>query len=421
MLTVSLFFGVCIAVMLTLTLSTMRRAGTALLPASWWLAVALVAMWPWAYARPQAIAFMLMAAQLWMLERWVARRDRTIFLLPLLYLPWANLHGSFAVGLAMPALLLAAETTAPRLGWGAATRLQPREVRRLAVALAVSVAVLSLNPNGPRLLLYPFTKLHNPLLTYLGEWNGTDVSNPVLWPFVLLAASWILLVMLRRPNLPASDLLLGCAFVAGAMWSMRFIPFASIVLAVLIGRILTLPNGSGLRAPALARRLDRWRQARARVYTQQTGGQQVMNAMVIALGIIFALATRHPYDPAHDAKLPVAAVDTLGAEGLREPLYNAYQFGGYLIWRLWPERQVFIDGRGDDLYMKGDELRRYFQVDQLDDGAEGVLDQYHIATVLYPKDTVLVRYLLGTGRWQSTYDDGHVVRLERAAGTAPSP
>ncbi len=30
-----------------------------------------------------------------------------------------------------------------------------------------------------------------------------------------------------------------------------------------------------------------------------------------------------------------------------QPIYNEYIWGGYLIWRLYPDYRVYIDGRAD--------------------------------------------------------------------------
>jgi len=39
-------------------------------------------------------------------------------------------------------------------------------------------------------------------------------------------------------------------------------------------------------------------------------------------------------------------------------MFNSYGFGGYLIWTLWPERRVFIDGR-EDVYLGPGILEEY--------------------------------------------------------------
>ena len=47
----------------------------------------------------------------------------------------------------------------------------------------------------------------------------------------------------------------------------------------------------------------------------------------------------------HGDALPVRAVDFIAEKSLPEPLFNPYEWGGYLIWRLYPDYQVFIDSR----------------------------------------------------------------------------
>lgn len=46
-------------------------------------------------------------------------------------------------------------------------------------------------------------------------------------------------------------------------------------------------------------------------------------------------------------RFPIAAVAHLQASGLRGNIYNADQFGGFLIWSFYPERRVLTDGRNE--------------------------------------------------------------------------
>jgi hypothetical protein len=46
-----------------------------------------------------------------------------------------------------------------------------------------------------------------------------------------------------------------------------------------------------------------------------------------------------------DWKLPSAAAEFILRNNVPAPLFNTYEHGGYLIWRLWPRQRVFIDGR----------------------------------------------------------------------------
>ena len=42
---------------------------------------------------------------------------------------------------------------------------------------------------------------------------------------------------------------------------------------------------------------------------------------------------------------PVEVSGFLSASGIRSPIFNSFGIGGYLIWKLWPERKVYLDGR----------------------------------------------------------------------------
>lgn len=66
------------------------------------------------------------------------------------------------------------------------------------------------------------------------------------------------------------------------------------------------------------------------------------------------------------AIFPVLAADMLLTEDLKGVLFNNYDIGGYLIWRLYPKKKVFIDGR---VYPYGDDFLFYY-MDLINDPAK---------------------------------------------------
>jgi len=71
-----------------------------------------------------------------------------------------------------------------------------------------------------------------------------------------------------------------------------------------------------------------------------------------------------------------------GTPGHR-PLFNTYEHGGYLIWRLWPQARVFIDGRAlsESIFM--DYARILYNHDATGGkSAEELLDQYGIQAIV---------------------------------------
>ncbi|HEY1337628.1 MAG TPA: hypothetical protein VGF59_08970 [Bryobacteraceae bacterium] len=83
-------------------------------------------------------------------------------------------------------------------------------------------------------------------------------------------------------------------------------------------------------------------------------------------------------------KYPSGAADFLLTHHVAEPIFNTYEFGGYLIWRLWPEDRVFIDGRAlsESLFM--DYIRILYNHDGSDGQASAaqLLDRYGVQAIV---------------------------------------
>jgi hypothetical protein len=109
---------------------------------------------------------------------------------------------------------------------------------------------------------------------------------------------------------------------------------------------------------------------------------------------------------------PVAAVEFLKSQRLPGPNYNRYGWGGYLIYKLYPEYRVYIDGRAD---VYGDAF--FAEAMQTYDGAgdwASSLDRYGIKTVLISPDAPLASLLRNDqGKWKVVYEDNDAVIFNR--------
>jgi hypothetical protein len=108
---------------------------------------------------------------------------------------------------------------------------------------------------------------------------------------------------------------------------------------------------------------------------------------------------------------PSQAVDFLRSHKLPGQLFAYYDWGGYAIWKLYPDYRVFVDGRAD-LY--GDDLLHQFQkAVQLRAGWEQVLDTWGVQAVLVPPFCPLAQALLLDTGWHAEYHDSQSVLLLR--------
>jgi len=257
--------------------------------------------------RPYLITFLLLAATLALAD---AGR---YWLLPPIFLLWANLHGGFFAGW----LVLGAYCAAVLY-----ERLRGRPVaqeRTLFLATGLSVLLSGANPNGFRVLPIVLAYRSSPMQSTLWEWQ---YPNP--WPpsafSVLLVAAGVLLVWRRRDVRPV-DWLLYLGFGAFSMVAVR-----NTILVALVG-------------PVMLATYWPWKQPLAAI-------GEWLAATALVAGTVALLAGGHAFQlRAADWKYPSGAADFLLQHHISAPMFNTYELGGYLMWRLWPQEKVFIDGR----------------------------------------------------------------------------
>lgn len=373
----------------------------------------------WA-ARPYLVTFLMAAIFLWVFEafRWrsTPRTRRRLWLLPALMAIWANSHGGFAVGFLLWGVywtheLLAELRLRVKAAWrpGAGDphryllqalirdRPGPDLVRLLAVGALMLVAVC-LNPSGPALLLYPFKTVGiGALQAYIQEWQSPDFHSLAVQPFAWLLLLTLGVVGASRRRLALTDFLLAAGFA---------------YLGLLAGRNIAL---FALAAPLpLSRHADELLAAWRRSLGFRPAGAlplrralSIANTALLALILLAVLAKlslvtpRAANEQAWAGSLPVRAVETIRAEHPPGRLFNAYNWGGYLLWSL-PEYPVFIDGR-TDLY-DDPIINQWLTVVRGDPGWEAVLDRWDVRLVLLEPGMPVVRLLEGAG-WRQWYVD----------------
>lgn len=343
--------------------------------------------------RPQMFSFHFAAVLYWLLMVFKRqRRDRIWWVVPLMWL-WSNAHGGYLFGYVMVGAFIVGELLNHLAGAGDKV-IAFRDLRKLVLATLVSLPLLVVNPLGARIFVKPLETLLMPeLRQYILEWQAPDLTSPVSWGFVVLLGLIIAAVWSSRRKFDFTEWILLCGTGFMAMTAARNLSLFAIVAAP----IATIH---------LEDVLDRagWTIPRR---TFETPGRLALNFLLIGL-VTAAVALRVSYviDPETiehtlSAHLPVAAVEHLKFESLTGPLFNSYNWGGYLIYHL-PNHLVFIDGR-TDLY--GSFLRTYHPIAAALPGWKAELDQWQIRIVLIETDSGLARALGADPAWRIEYQD----------------
>ncbi len=356
--------------------------------------------------RPQSISLAFGAAFVWIIRHALQHhKPRWLFAFPCLMLLWVQLHAGYLLGIGLIILFLAASALDALIRRSNTT---PRELLALAISGIACIAVVPLNPNGFTMLTFPFFVMRMKINQTILEWQSPNLHDPHLYPFIALAVLTFLSLLVSKEKYRPGSFLIYAALLAAALKSARNIPVFCLVAVVLLADHLWLPASD-----ALARRLSAPVRAAAAAVLLALAGY--FCAQAASRGLAFqALAEKDLY--------PRAAVTYLAEHHLAPYVLNDYTFGGYMIWRLLPAYQVYVDGRAD-LY--GDEfLSQYVEIYNGQADPTSFLDRNHINTVLLAPSAGLVtllRMITVRGDWTLAYEDPHAVIFIRRHSVSQPP
>lgn len=360
----------------------------------------------WA-VRPQLLSLPLFVAELALLWRWRSAVNAPrpgsappLWPLPLLTAGWANLHGAFVLGLALPALLWLGEFLQQR-------RLTPA-LGQLAGWTALAGLAVTLNPRGPEILGYVWTLLTDPpSQTFIIEWRPPTLATAEGRLFFTALVASAALFLWQRRALRLSDWLWWAAFAVLASRGLRYVIWFFLLLAPLVALALAAVRETEEAEHEVVRPLPRWAAA--------------LNASLIGLFAVLALLAtpvfkaRLPLPPALQglvtADTPVAAAVALTERPPRH-LFHDMGHGSYLIWQWRGSPPVFIDPRVE-LYPLG-LWEDYATVVVADPGWQTILERWQVDTLLLDRSRQApLIAAASTAGWRERWADAHSVIFER--------
>ena len=432
---VVLVTAVIIAGTFALTLRLSLRRGADLPVTAVLLALSLGASMIHLFARPHVLSWLLTIVWFQLLDS-SERGDesvgnRRLWWLPVLMLVWANLHGGFVAGFVLLGLYLASYLFRYfRCKQEEIHRDMGRRLRKLGIVTAVTLATSLINPYGYRLHVHIYRYLSSRwLMNHIDEFLSPNFHGVAEQCFVLILLITIAALALGRKP-PLSQVLVLLFATYSGLYAARSLPVSSLLLTLVVAPLLTqalrdAPTNyrlaSGLRAF-----LSRWEGFGSRMAMLELnlrGHAWPLVALVLGL-----LLCAHPrrlgtyqfkdtqcINARFDGKrFPVQAAEIIAQRGIHEPIFSLDSWGGYLIYRLYPQIRVFVDDR-HDLY--GEEfLKDYLKAVRLTPDWDSFLNTKRVNWVLVPAESSLANMLLQTSQWTVIYRDETGVLLERKAG-----
>jgi hypothetical protein len=347
--------------------------------------------------RPQMLTLLLASISIVLLERFDPKeRSRRIWWLVPMMLLWVNLHAGFALGLALIGLYIVRAVLD-----GEWNRLRP-----LLILLRLCTAVVPLNPNGFRMFSYPYETLTSPsMAAFIQEWASPDFHKITYLPLAVLLLGTLGAMSLSPSRARRGELFLVLITALGALRSVRHIPIFSLFAAPVLAKHLW----------AIAKEQG-WDKLLTGEETRPTGLKLIINIVLLVAPVVLGVS-RVWHFATHQRNFvsirnPIAAVDFLKSNRLPGPIYNRYGWGGYLIYQLYPDYRVYIDGRADvygDAFF-AEAMRTY---DGAGDWASS-LDRHGIKTVLISHDAPLASLLKNDqSKWKVVYEDSDAIIFTR--------
>ena len=362
--------------------------------------------------RPHIFSFIAAILLYWQLEAAVTRLRRgqypgaLLWWMPLTMLLWSNLHRGFIIGWVLLLVYGFAEAwQSVRHKSGYSQRALPAFLLMLAVSFLISL----LNPNGANAVLANFVELEGPFMSVIDEYfplyKYAKIYHAGLIFYgavaLVLGLSAVVIRYRREMRWPQTLLFLGFAYEGFATF--RFSYFQALMLPA-------------LAAPCLAP-LSR---VLAHRHHKLLWGGVALSILALAYGV--GIRSALWYGPLETAYFPEQAASFIQQHRPPGRMFNAFEYGGYLGWHLYPDYPVFIDQRNLDFSV-------YQEYSAAWQGRyQAVFDKYGInSVVFYGRQPVLlrppplVRSLLDDASWVPVFADSKAVVFVRRQAAAGMP
>jgi hypothetical protein len=295
------------------------RVQSAALPSVAILALGFFVLEPRAIPRPHLASFAGMAACAWLVQRSIVRRSaRPLWwAVPVIAL-WSNVHVECVFGVLAIALFGFGEVVRPAV-------LARRDAGRvLAIAACCTIGLL-VNPYGWGLFHYLYENASVPQILGIAELRPAYLPTYRAFFAYVAIAALILLSLPRR--LTAWE---GVTLLVFAALGARYLRLTPLVFLT--------------TAPMLASRLTRWSarglDARAALAVALAAGVFLSRVPLTVMVGGMRTGGTHP-----EVMFPERALSFARTEGLKGPVFNSHNLGGWLAWTMYPDVRVFQDSR----------------------------------------------------------------------------
>jgi len=341
------------------------------------------------------------------------RNDKKHALYWLLFvsLLWSNFHSGIIFGLGFLALSFLEDSIRFLLKSNFSFRrlVQAKFFRNYIIFGIGSLLVSFINPQGSSWLIHAFTHLNVESLIQLVEYQPAINLLPTTLPLFLLIFVWLIISIVRifrSKQLQPYDFA-ALVFLYFALKHNRIVPYFSIVAII----------SSAISLKSIKLSLDKNIH-----FFENPNSQYSLINLVLGLLLILAplyLIGRLPFLPpvtdfgtgVNQYRLPIKSVDFLKVNHINGNGFNSFFWGGYLTWQLYPDKQVFIDGRVPAYPAGFIQTTRKIRINS--QIFQAVDDTYNFQYLIFPNDYLFwdIKTTFLSSDWRPVYWDRSGARI----------
>jgi hypothetical protein len=348
---------------------------------------------------PRPHVFTMLFLGIWLV--WTERLSREsppkLWMFPALMLFWGNIHAEFVAGFLTLLAYIA--------GWlwesiFARQSLNLQSGRTLLFVTFTSFLATLINPAGLKTWETILGYVNNSyLMSRITETRPPDFTQPEYLPLLILLVFSVLLLIIRRNKFTPAHIFLMLGFGMMSLLSARN--------AHLFGVVALIVLSNGLSGLSNFKPFERIESLISRVESQINGNMlPIILTVAISIPVLARAGNFNRFEP---TVFPVDAVGWLKDNPQSGRMFNAFDWGGYILFHLWPEQKVFIESQTD---VRGELTREYEKVVVLKSDWREVFAQHDIAWVIVPPQWELAKELIDLG-WGIAYQDQTAIILVR--------
>ncbi|MBI3738954.1 MAG: hypothetical protein HY258_07900 [Chloroflexi bacterium] len=355
-----------------------------------WAAIASSLHW---LTRPHIFSFLFLSIWLYGLEKIRLKEKFPIWSFPALMLIWANTHGGFVFGFLAWLAYFA--------GWlWQIFREQDDWVdgKRLLLiggtSLIASILTLDLWHNWEAVL----NNRSAFILSRTVETMPPNFRLSSIWPFAGLLALTAVLAMLNRKKIEACHIFLLAGLGAMSLAVARNIPLFVIATTPILAKWMR----------QIFDKKNNWTNLEdgfAKIDSGLKGFLWPIVVLIAASGflIFHKMETQAPLFQFDPQVFPVQAMDWVETHPIQGNMFNDFNWGGYLLYRLWPNQRVFLDSQSD--FYGENFMRQYEEIYVGGKDWDAELAQFNVDWIIVPREAGLARVVRTSTSWQIVYED----------------